>query len=75
MARRGKTLQQQCKYYNCDDFVSDVMMYHFNCGNKKDMVDDYKELCKEAKQEAIHRLCVMCDFRKIDEIITALMFG
>lgn len=32
MARKGKTLEQQCKYYNCEDFVRDVMLYHYNCG-------------------------------------------
>lgn len=25
MARKGKTLEQQCKYYNCEDFVRDVI--------------------------------------------------
>ena len=38
MARKSKTLEQQCKFYNCENFVSDVMLYHYNCGNKAGMV-------------------------------------
>lgn len=54
--RRGKTLSQQCCYYNCEDFVDDVMLYHYNCGNKKCMVEDYKELNKEARQIAVQQI-------------------
>lgn len=56
MARKSKTLEQQCNFYNCEDFVSDVMLYHYNCGNKAGMVEDYKELSKEARQIAVQQI-------------------
>lgn len=56
MARKGKTLAQQCKFYDCENFVSDVMLYHYNCGNKKGMVEDYKELNKEARQIVVQQI-------------------
>ena len=56
MARKSKTLEQQCKFYNCEDFVSDVMLYHYNCGNKAGMVEDYKELSKEARLIVVQKI-------------------
>lgn len=77
MARKGKTLAQQCKFYNCEDFVSDVMLYHYYCGNKKGMVEDYKELNKEARQivvQQIFELCYLNEPSVLQDIITRLMF-
>lgn len=77
MARKGKTLAQQCKFYNCEDFVSDVMLYHYNCGNKAGMVEDYKELNKEARQIAVQQIfesSYLNPASVLQDIITHLMF-
>lgn len=77
MARKGKTLAQQCKFYNCEDFVSDVMLYHYNCGNKAGMVEDYKELSKEARQIAVQQIFESSYLNEpsvLQDIITRLMF-
>lgn len=75
MARKGKTLAQQCKFYNCEDFVDEVMMYHYNCGNKKGMVEDYKELNKEARQIAVQQIFELIDQPSVlQDIIMRLMF-
>lgn len=65
MSRKGKTLAQQCKFYDCENFVSDVMLYHYNCGNKKGMVEDYKELNKEARQIVVQQILVKLPQRAI----------
>lgn len=74
MARKGKTLEQQCKYYNCDDFVRDVMLYHYICGNKKGMVEDYKELNMKARQIVVQQVFEYVHPSVIQDIITRLMF-
>lgn len=74
MARKGKTLAQQCKFYGCDDFVSDVMLYHYHCGNKKGMVEDYKELNKEARQIVVQQIFEAYRNSALQDIITHLMF-
>ena len=77
MARKGKTLAQQCKFYDCENFVSDVMLYHYNCGNKKGMVEDYKELNKEARQIVVQQIFESCYLNApsvLQDIITRLMF-
>ena len=77
MARKGKTLAQQCKFYNCEDFVSDIMLYHYNCGNKAGMVEDYKELNKEARQIAVQQIFESSYLNQpsvLQDIITHLMF-
>lgn len=74
MARKGKTLEQQCKYYNCEDFVRDVMLYHYSCGNKKGMVEDYKELNMEARQIAVQQIFEFGYPSVLQDIITHLMF-
>lgn len=77
MARKGKTLAQQCKFYNCEDFVSDVMLYHYDCGNKAGMVEDYKELSKEARQIAVQQIFESSYINQpsvLHDIITRLMF-
>lgn len=75
MARKGKTLAQQCKFYNCEDFVYEVMLYHYHCGNKKGMVEDYKELNKEARQIAVQQIFELIDQPSVlQDIITHLMF-
>lgn len=77
MARKGKTLAQQCKFYDCEDFVSDVMLYHYNCGNKKGMVEDYKELNKEARQIVVQQIFESLYLNEpsvLQDIITRLMF-
>lgn len=75
MARKGKTLAQQCKYYNCEDFVIDVMLYHYICGNKKGMVEDYKELNMEARQIAVQQIFEFGYPSVLQDIIMRLMFG
>ena len=77
MARKGKTLAQQCKFYNCENFVSDVMLYHYNCGNKAGMVEDYKELNKEARQIAVQQIFESSYLNEpsvLQDIIMRLMF-
>lgn len=77
MSRKGKTLAQQCKFYDCEDFVSDVMLYHYNCGNKKGMVEDYKELNKEARQIVVQNIfesIYLNDPSVLQDIIMRLMF-
>lgn len=77
MARKGKTLAQQCKFYNCENFVSDVMLYHYNCGNKAGLVEDYKELNKEARQIAVQQIFESSYLNQpsvLQDIITRLMF-
>lgn len=77
MARKGKTLAQQCKFYGCEDFVYDVMLYHYECGNKKGMVEDYKELNKEARQIAVQQIFESSYLNEpsvLQDIITRLMF-
>lgn len=75
MARKGKTLAQQCKFYGSENFVADVMLYHYYCGNKKGMVEDYKELNKEARQIAVQQIFELIDQPSVlQDIITHLMF-
>lgn len=77
MARKSKTLEQQCKFYNCENFVSDVMLYHYNCGNKAGMVEDYKELNKEARQFVVQQIFESSYLNEpsvLQDIITRLMF-
>ena len=74
MARKGKTLAQQCKFYNCEDFVADVMLYHYHCGNKKGMVEDYKELNKEERQIVVQQIFEAYRDSALQDIITHLMF-
>lgn len=77
MARKSKTLEQQCKFYNCENFVSDVMLYHYNCGNKAGMVEDYKELNKEARQIVVQQIFESSYLNEpsvLQDIITRLMF-
>lgn len=77
MSRKGKTLAQQCKFYDCENFVSDVMLYHYNCGNKKGMVEDYKELNKEARQIVVQQIfesSYLNDPSVLQDIIMRLMF-
>lgn len=77
MARKSKTLEQQCKFYNCENFVSDVMLYHYNCGNKAGMVEDYKELNKEARQIVVKQIfdsSYLNEPSVLQDIITRLMF-
>lgn len=77
MARKGKTLAQQCKFYNSENFVSDVMLYHYYCGNKKGMVEDYKELNKEARQIVVQQIFesgLLNEPSVLQDIIMCLMF-
>lgn len=75
MARKGKALEQQCKFYGCENFVEDVMLYHYYCGNKKGMVEDYKELNKEARQIVVQQIFELIDQPSVlQDIITHLMF-
>lgn len=78
MARKSKTLAQQCKFCNCGDFVSDVMLYHYDCGNKAGMVEDYRELSREARQIAVQQISESGYLNQpsvLQDIITRLMFG
>ena len=75
MARKGKTLAQQCKFYGCENFVADVMLYHYYCGNKKGMVEDYKELNKEARQIVVQQILEAYNNSALQDIIMRLMFG
>lgn len=77
MARKSKTLEQQCKFYNCENFVSDVMLYHYNCENKAGMVEDYKELNKETRQIVVQQIfdsSYLNEPSVLQDIIMRLMF-
>lgn len=51
------------------------MLYHYNCGNKKGMVEDYKELNMEARQIAVQQIFESGYPPVLQDIITHLMFG
>ena len=75
--RRGKTLSQQCWHYNCEDFVDDVMIDRYNRGDKKGMVDLYKELYKKARKIAVQQILDsrhLNEWSVISDIIMRLMF-
>lgn len=56
MARRSKTLEQQCKYYECDNFTTAVLLGDYYNGQRKQMVEHYKELNIDSRKSVIAEL-------------------
>lgn len=56
MARRSKTLEQQCKYYECDNFTIEVLLEDYYNGQRKQMVEHYKELNIDSRKSVIAEL-------------------
>ena len=75
--RRGKTLSQQCWHYYCDNFMDEVMMERYNRGDKKGMVEVYKELNKKARKIVVQKILDsrhLNEWSVISDIIMRLMF-
>lgn len=56
MARRSKTLKEQCRYYECDNFLVDILIDDYYNGQKKQMVEHFKELNIDSRKEVISDL-------------------
>ena len=56
MARRSKTLEEQCKYYECDNFTTDILLNDYYNGQRKQMVEHYKELNIDSRKSVIAEL-------------------
>ena len=56
MARRSKTLEEQCKYYECDNFNTEVLLEDYYNGQRKQMVEHYKELNIDSRKSVIAEL-------------------
>lgn len=56
MARRSKTLEQQCKYYECDNFTTDILLNDYYNGQRRQMVEHYKELNIDSRKSVIAEL-------------------
>ena len=56
MARRSKTLEEQCKYYECDNFTTEVLLKDYYNGQRKQMVEHYKELNIDSRKSVIAEL-------------------
>ncbi len=61
-ARRGKTVAQQCRYYEVENIYEYMVTTYIN-GNISQFRELYKELCTEARKEFISYL--------FDEVIPA----
>ena len=48
MARRSKTLEEQCKYYECDNFTTEVLLEDYYNGQRKQMVSAQPEQRRRA---------------------------
>lgn len=56
MARRSKTLEQQCKYYECDNFTTNILLSDYYNGQRRQMVEHYKELNIDSRKSVIAEL-------------------
>lgn len=54
--RRSKTLEEQCKYYECDNFTTEVLLEDYYNGQRKQMVEHYKELNIDSRKSVIAEL-------------------
>lgn len=64
MARRSKTLEEQCKYYECDNFTTDILLNDYYNGQRKQMVDHYKELNIDSRKSVIAELFELFEERE-----------
>ena len=54
--RRSKTLEEQCMYYECDNFTTEVLLEDYYNGQRKQMVEHYKELNIDSRKSVIAEL-------------------
>lgn len=54
--RRSKTLEEQCKYYEGDNFTTEVLLEDYYNGQRKQMVEHYKELNIDSRKSVIAEL-------------------
>lgn len=64
MERRSKTLEEQCKYYECDNFTTDILLNDYYNGQRKQMVEHYKELNIDSRKSVIAELFELFDERE-----------
>ena len=64
MARRSKTLEEQCKYYECDNFTTDILLNDYYNGQRKQMVEHYKELNIDSRKSVIAELFALFEERE-----------
>lgn len=64
MARRSKTLEEQCKYYECDNFTMDILLNDYYNGQRKQMVEHYKELNIDSRKSVIAELFELFEERE-----------
>lgn len=64
MARRSKTLEEQCKYYECDNFTTDILLNDYYNGQRKQMVEHYKELNIDSRKSVIAELFELFEERE-----------
>ena len=64
MARRSKTLEEQCKYYECDNFTTDILLNDYYNGQRKQMVEHYKELNIDSRKRVIAELFELFEERE-----------
>lgn len=64
MARRSKTLEEQCKYYECDNFTTDILLNDYYNGQRKQMVEHYKELNIDSRKSVIAELFKLFEERE-----------
>lgn len=64
MARRSKTLEEQCKYYECDNFTTDILLNDYYNGQGKQMVEHYKELNIDSRKSVIAELFELFEERE-----------
>lgn len=70
MKRYGKTVAQQCKYYEVGNIYEYMVETYLN-GNISSFKALYSELCREAKQEFIHYAFSEINPQYLQEIIEA----
>ena len=64
MARRSKTLEEQCKYYECDNFTTDILLNDYYNGQRKQMVEHYKESNIDSRKSVIAELFELFEERE-----------
>lgn len=62
--RRSKTLEEQCKYYECDNFTTDILLNDYYNGQRKQMVEHYKELNIDSRKSVIAELFELFEERE-----------
>ncbi|WP_277638467.1 hypothetical protein [Bacteroides graminisolvens] len=70
MKRYGKTVAQQCRYYEVEN-IYEYMVSNYLNGNHSQFKELYKELCKEAKKGFVSYLFDEVTPMEWEEIIQA----